>query len=353
MRLMIAEKHSQALAFIDAGLVPEDTHIILTIGFGLWRYKLPRLKFSDIPYTENPSDLEPRFNIPVRCLAFMPDRKILIGAGDPVLHLENKEEKEKQLSDLLDFLKSNLSKYEEIIICVDNDRTGMYSAKQLLDMLPKENLPRISCVRFLGMDLKSLEKGWHDRDSHLWGNNCFGEKFASEHQVKKNFDYWWHSNSMMVFNELCIASSLYTKTTMSKYELMTIAIMSQQEHPISIDKLLKALQRWKGTGKYDSKELWGVIGSAASRNAIIENAVERGALSIDEQCKKVSITESGKKFISLLHPKTFDPDLPFRLDKWCIDQDYHAVKRYIRTLFGRQIRYQRVSCKNAKQDTAR
>ena len=346
MRLMIAEKYAQALSFIEAGIVPDDTHILLTIGFGLWRYKIPKMKFSDVPFTGEPSEIEPRFNWLVPKLIFTPDKSVLVGTGKP-MHPEeyrvvSKSEKASQLHEMLGFLMINLHKYEEIILCVDNDRTGMWSARQILELLPQEQLPPVYCVRYGGTDAKSLQKGWNKRTDYPWQEGCFGYEFAAQHKVKKYFDYWWYCNSMLVFNELCKKSGLATTTLMSKYEFMLICIIGQQENPISDCKLYKLMERWKGTGKYDGKDMWGIIGSAASRTSIIANAVERGALSKgSDKNQPISITEKGRNFLAGLHPKSFDPDMPFRLEAWCIDENFEAPTRYIRTLFGRQLRYQR------------
>jgi hypothetical protein len=71
--------------------------------------------------------------------------------------------------------------------------------------------------------------------------------------------------------------------------------------------------------------------------------MQRGALSVyaEDRNKAYSLSAAGKAFVSQLHKKTFDPDLPFRINDWLNIGDYDAMSRYIRTVFGRQIRFQR------------
>lgn len=346
MRLMIAEKYSQAEWFIEAGVVPDDTHIVLTVGFGLWRFKIPNISFSEVPYTQDPQIIEPMSNRLLPYLVYTPNKSTLKGVG---MNSQNKDKpiydksaKDKQLSELVCLLKKNLNEYEEIIICVDNDRTGMWGASQLLEKLPYKQTTPVYCIEWVASDKKTLQKAWDSRTQNIWKENGFGYLLAAEHEVKKHFDYWWNCNSMLVFNELCKEIGLSTTTLMSKYEVMLIFIVSQLDKPVSSLKLIKIMEKWSGTGKYSESRLWGRIGSAASKVKIIENALSRGILIKDRELDNaVTLSILGNEFIKRVHPKTFDPDLPFRLDKWCLDRDFESAKHYINTLFGRQLRFQR------------
>jgi hypothetical protein len=102
------------------------------------------------------------------------------------------------------------------------------------------------------------------------------------------------------------------------------------------------MDKWKGSGKYKDDRSHG-IGTAMSRIHILESAIQRGALtlSVDNGKKVYSLSSAGRVFVSQLHNKTFDPDLPFRFNEWLISCNYDAMSRYIRAVFGRQIRYQR------------
>ncbi len=80
-----------------------------------------------------------------------------------------------------------------------------------------------------------------------------------------------------------------------------------------------------------------------SRAAILESAIQRGALSVhgENGRREYALSSAGRAFVSQLHKKTFNPDLPFRINDWLRRGDYDAMSRYIRTVFGRQVRYQR------------
>jgi len=165
------------------------------------------------------------------------------------------------------------------------------------------------------------------------------QRLIREQQLKKTFDYWWNSNSKLVFSELCKMSGLECQSILSKYELMLIVALGKYQKPIGIDNLLSIMTNWKGSGKYQTKS--NQIGSLISRMKIIENACGRGAISKDNLTGLYSLSESGLCFLAKLHSRTFDPDLPARLENWISQLDYSAMKKYIRTLFGRQLRYQR------------
>ena len=49
--------------------------------------------------------------------------------------------------------------------------------------------------------------------------------------------------------------------------------------------------------------------------------------------------------ISYIHPKTFEPDLPFKLGMWIEAEDKNKPKAYINRDFGRQMKHQRASLK--------
>ncbi|WCN11269.1 hypothetical protein GV055_21210 [Marinomonas mediterranea] len=49
----------------------------------------------------------------------------------------------------------------------------------------------------------------------------------------------------------------------------------------------------------------------------------------------------GQCFTQSTHRRTYDKDLPFRLPEWMGSGDIELMARYIRQLFGRQLRYQR------------
>lgn len=341
MRLLIAEKPHFARILRDKKLIEDDTEIVFTFGAGLWRYTIPRLSFKDIPFTSSPSSLRPQ--------SFKP-RKIFLGSdGKPGFCVPEEltaTEHDSVLSSLAEYLKDQMGFYEEIICAVDVDRSGYGSAKQLLENIgwtESSGIP-VHCLYFDSMDDFSLKKAWFDRAKHPWTKESFAETLAQQQMAKKTFDYWWNANSSIVFSELSTRSGLVASPLISKYELMLLCILADMSSPASKYTVINLMQKWKGSGKYDGDEWkWVGIGSYMSRDAIFNGAVQRGAIAVvsDSGGDAYVLSSAGRKFVSMLHNKTFDPDLPFRIEEWLRSGNYESMARYIRTVFGRQLRYQR------------
>lgn len=339
MRLLIAEKPQLAKVLHENNLIEHDTEIVFTFSIGLWRYTIPRLSFTDIPFTSIPDE--------VRHQSYKP-RNVLLGVDGKTKFFVSEDatnaEYETALNDLVEYLRGQIGQYKEIICAVECDRTGYGSAKQLLDKLGwtcDSDVP-VHCLYITATDKGSLEKAWAARTDNTWHSGSLAEKLAEQQLAKKIFDYWWNANSSIVFSELSKWSGLIASPLISKFELMLICILAAQLSPISACEILRLMDEWKGSGKYKDDRCHG-IGTAMSRIPILESAIQRGALtlSVDNGEKVYSLSSAGRVFVSQLHNKTFDPDLPFRLNEWLISCNYDAMSRYIRTVFGRQIRYQR------------
>jgi hypothetical protein len=97
------------------------------------------------------------------------------------------------------------------------------------------------------------------------------------------------------------------------------------------------------------------IGSSISQAQILTTVNARGAVHVSNGKKMTSgkyqecysLSKPARKFISMLHKKSNDPELPFRLLEWInVDDQYlstseMSMRRYINQFFGRQLRYQR------------
>ena len=85
------------------------------------------------------------------------------------------------------------------------------------------------------------------------------------------------------------------------------------------------------------------IGSSMSRPSLVDSAIARGLIvrSVEGGVRLLELSDQGAVFVSGLHPRTFDADLPFRLETWVLNDDYVPMRRYINAVFGRQLRYQR------------
>lgn len=342
MRLLIAEKPHFSNIFRDMNLIEDDTEIVFTFGAGLWRYTIPRLAFNNIPFTSSPASLKPQ--------SFKP-RRIFFGSdGNPGFRIPEEStvtEHDGVLSGLVKYLNDQMDCYEEIICAVDVDRSGYGAAKQLLEQIGWTENSRVpvNCLYFNSMDEFSLKKAWLDRANYPWNKDSFAEKLAQQQLAKKTFDYWWNANSAMVFSELSAWSGIVASPLISKYGLMLLCILDGMSSPLRADEIIRLMEKWRGSGKYDGDEWkWVGIGSYMSRAGILHGAVQRGAIAVvsDGRDDKYSLSAAGRKFVSMLHKKTFDPDLPFRIEEWLISGNYESMARYIRTVFGRQIRYQRM-----------
>ena len=335
MRLWIVEKYSLGNYLRKANLIQPDDHVLYTIGFGHWRFSLPDIPFSDIPYTLNPEKTEPLFNHTHGCYLEQGDRSSMImeSKNSP----KTKEYKTLVLEHLINTVRTHLTEYTEIIVCVDNDRSGMWGAGQVIEQLPHDKTPDIFALNNRSYDIESLKKAYECRFGQPWREGVSCKTLQDQQRIKKYFDHWWYANGRLVFGELSNKTGLAQGRLLSKFAVMLLVIMSQSSKRFTEAGLVRLMQDWRGTGKYKDKRV--SIGSNASRAAIIQNLYDCDALCKDT--KNVMLTTNGRDFVEGLHPRTYDPDLPFRLDQWCKEGDIESVKRYINTLFGRQLRYQR------------
>lgn len=332
MRLLIAEKPHIYTTLRDLDLIPPDTEVTFTYGAGLWRYSLTKPSFKDIPFTEKPTSLRPQ--------GFMWRRLLIDKSGQTIIMLTEASTPDdllQALNDLVTHLNQNMANYDEIILAVDPGRSGYGAANQLLEQL-SEPLPPINSINLNTLERDQLIKKWNARSESPFMVGSKMHDLACRQKAKQTFDYWWNTNSSVVLSELCKWSGLKADPIVSKYELMLIAIMAQKGELIHEWDIHETMWKWPGTGKYSDRKT-AKIGSAMSRDAIIVNALSRGA--IERHGKNLKISDEGATFVAGLHPKTFDPDLPFRIDSWIEADDYNAMERYIRTVFGRQLRFQR------------
>lgn len=338
MRLLIAETPRIAKALRDNNLIDHDTEIVFTYGTGLWRYTIPKISFSDIPFTFLPTLTRHQSHKP---------RIILVGTDGKskffISEQTTKEEYEDTLDNLVEYLRNQKRLYKEIICAVCGDREGYGSAKQLLDKLGwvASESASVYCLNIITTDKRSLEIAWADRIKNPWVKDSIAENLAQQQLIKNTFDYWWNTNSTFVIAELSTWSGLAATPLVSKDELMLLCMLADKL-PIKADEIISLMETWKGSGKYAGDGCQG-IGTPVSRLAIFEIALKRGALSehIENGSNVYALSEAGRAFVSQLHKKTFDPDLPFRINDWVTKGDYEAMARYIRTIFGRQIRFQR------------
>jgi hypothetical protein len=344
MRLIIAEKPSYAKDLMKNGLISKnrDTDILCTMGFSLWQYKIDKLSFADIPFTNTPKKLTSR-------IGHFPRRFFYKGNGDAIIlksQNSTNADDNQTLDKIIKYINGNIAYYDEIIVFVNQGRSGLWAANQLIEMFPKESLKKINVVlhdyNFLGIDQNYLSHIADERSENPWETNKIVKKVCDQQHTKATFDYWWNANSTLVLSEICKWTGLKSNKIISKYELMLIVVMSMQEEPLTEQGVLSLMRKWEGTGKYQKTEKYiSNLGSQMSIRTIFENTIDRGAISLAGNGEKYKITSNGMAFCARLHKKTFDRDLPFRLEKWIVGNDIDSCKKYIRTLFGRQLKFQR------------
>lgn len=257
---------------------------------------------------------------------------------------ESSESRNSKYQQLIE--KVNSTHYSSVLVIADKDRSSIGHIDQLLSQFKSIDIEKVR-VLFTGYDTDILAQKFASNEGELWVKSG-AATLAKQHNVKRTFDYWWSCNSMLVFSELFRKLNIPVENIFSKYELMVLCRLAEVEG-IELYKFIANLNSWNGTGKYDRSHLSDVrVGSAMSQRPIIDRTIQRGLIDVSNQEDgfKLNLTEKGKILMTGLHPKTYDKDLPFRLENWIVEGDYDAAAKYIRTLFGRQLRYQRNSTVN-------
>lgn len=172
-------------------------------------------------------------------------------------------------------------------------------------------------------------------------------RFRDGGLAKRRFDWCFAVNSQAILGEACRrATGRNDAPPIGKYGLQTLYAMRSMDDPTE-GRVLGAMNRWKGTGRYESRPgEWG-IGSATSAFQILDDLkkagyVDAGAVT-GRNGQSLAISASGSRLLDLLHPDCEDPDLSFRIRRWQEQglDSHPAIDRYVRTFFGRQKRFSR------------
>ena len=164
-------------------------------------------------------------------------------------------------------------------------------------------------------------------------------------RIKRYFDWNWNVNSMAVLGETQRRAGVPADAPpLSKYALQLLYGMRYQA-PMTDGNVARVMHYWQGTGRYKvAPGQWRLsLGSASSMLPIMDNLLAADLLDrIQVQGRHhLVVSERGHTLLRLLHPGCEDADLPFRLHAWG-EQGAEAkplVDRYIRTVFGRQLRF--------------
>lgn len=177
---------------------------------------------------------------------------------------------------------------------------------------------------------------------------CANADVAAEHmrqfdawcaaaQLKHDFNFSFLINSSGVLTRSYhAAGGAVAQPVISKFGVQMLYAL-RHRGLVQSGQLLNDLWNWRGTGRYAKGAVR--LGSPTSTAALLTGLCELGlAAQHDEQ---MSITDVGEQFLNRLHPGCEDPDLPFRLEQWMLDPQggREAAGRYMRTWFGRQMRF--------------
>lgn len=183
---------------------------------------------------------------------------------------------------------------------------------------------------------------------------------AGQGEVKRYFEWNWNQNALVVMRPPLKATGVSADAVISKYELQLLYFLARNPEgpavpgaavpnerytqapvqPVSWTegRLVQVMRKWTGSGKYAQ----AFLGSSASRDTIIQHLYDKEYIARAPETKRVGVTRRGREFLNLLHPDCEDPDLPARLDIWMergLEKSQAAIDRYIRTFFGKQIRF--------------
>jgi len=334
--LLITEKYSVASALCDAiDLSIESCDIFCVHPHHVWRYKLQKLSFDQVPFVGEPPKVS---NLLDSNHLFVPSPLHFVISGKSVW-----AGSVSALMEQVETLKSNLTSgvYEQVVCIGDADPIGQLNIKRGLELVEVPDGIGVSFIKSSSLYSERLKYEYNNRS--LINESDFS--LVSGQLLKNKFDYWWNSNSAIVLSEAAKFAGLEADPVISKYEalLMQHLDVTFKNSEFFESDLIRMMHRWVGTGKFKGEDFdyWYGLVSTSERGRIVKQMQYRGFLS--DSNGSLSITEKGRDFLRLLHPRSLDLDLPFRVEAWRIGQGggEATAKRYIRTFFGRQLRHQR------------
>jgi hypothetical protein len=160
---------------------------------------------------------------------------------------------------------------------------------------------------------------------------------CAEAQLKADFEFSFLVNASGILTRTFHwAGGAAASPVFSKYTIQTLYAIWRGGRKTD-GRTVQMMQRWTGTGRYVGVR--GRLGSESSSADILDTLLELGL--IDKQGVALGVSELGERFLRNLHPDCEDVDLPFRLETWLQTpaQSRPAAERYIRTWFGKQMRF--------------
>jgi hypothetical protein len=241
-----------------------------------------------------------------------------------------------------------------------------YQPVQTFELLVSNFMPHLAGATHKVLDPTQWDKGplseqWAQehplgrtsRDSEYQG-------FLNEAQVKRYFDYNFHLNGNVVFGDLYRRlSGSAAPIHMSKNMVLVLYLLRKlgTVERWGFEHIMCNWRGWKREGEVCE------IGTIPSRQMLVQNLVQLGlvkteslassleTVSLDESGARAtastreyqSLTDLGLHFCESLHRDCYDPFLPRRILEWQ-EQGFEVsrplIDRYIKTYFGKQIRFQ-------------
>lgn len=241
---------------------------------------------------------------------------------------------------------------DRIICATDPDASGASAFETLITLAAgSDRLNACEAITLYALDAKSIEKAFDALSPYKTSPMS---ALAAQGLVKRYFDWNWNVNGLAIFgNAMRLAGVPADAPPLSKYALQLLYAL-RDGRSLTEGGVYSLMADWPGTGRYTQKQPHSVdgLGSAASRNQILANLraadllqwTEPQGPGPDEKPRSlVRISDRGLALLTALHPDCEDPDLPFRLADWCAqgDEAYAAIFRYLRTFFGKQLRFMR------------
>lgn len=233
-------------------------------------------------------------------------------------------------------LLSKAKAAEKIIMLIDLDRSSIHPAQLFLRKIFGDNPEaEVHWVTSHSLAQENLLKNYETPLPAEYLSESFHRG-----EIHRYFDFNYIVNSLAINGETARRAGFFD-VSLSKYGLqMLLHINPDGDH--SYGEINSKAQSWEGTGKYDPKSLGNpMLGSPTSQWVILEQLTQLDLLEQASQ-GRFRVSESGKHFISLFHPRCKDSDLPFRLEEWSrmpMNEAKDKIGRYLRTFFGRQKRF--------------
>jgi hypothetical protein len=167
--------------------------------------------------------------------------------------------------------------------------------------------------------------------------------------IRKHFDYNYLLNANVVLQATFQAALGRPMERVLAKNALQILFHLQDGRKIDDGKLIELMTKWQGTGRY-TKAAHGYhnmgMGRASSRYEIIQHLVREGLLSRrsypGRKVQPLQITADGLRLLDFLHPDCRDADQVCRIAIWMqlpLEEAKPKIDRYIRTFFGKQMRF--------------